>query len=192
MLTHSQVIELFIPICEEVKKIYRDHSHCPKLPLHCIALLIYITQHPYWLKDIISYWHAYIIICSLFIFFSIGVLKFTIMYKGGKVLIVLWEFWKSRDLLIWCMQSGSGSNSVLLCTVLSFWWVFSITHGCPTSFIQVAHINQQFWWSIMFLLLDSKSMLLFLVPSFFFFFFQASKALHVQLQLMLLCRVHIR
>ena len=26
MLKHGHMIELFIPICEEVKKIYRDHS----------------------------------------------------------------------------------------------------------------------------------------------------------------------
>ena len=50
MLTHSHVIELFILICKEVKKIYRDHSYHPKIPLHGIAVLIYITQHPYWLK----------------------------------------------------------------------------------------------------------------------------------------------
>ena len=30
MLTHSHNFELFIPICEEVKKIYRDHPHRPK------------------------------------------------------------------------------------------------------------------------------------------------------------------
>ena len=45
MLTHSHAIELFILICEEVKKIYRDHSCHPKLPLHCITILIYISQH---------------------------------------------------------------------------------------------------------------------------------------------------
>ena len=45
MPTHSHMIELFIPICEEVKKIYRDHSHHPKVPLHCITIPIYITQH---------------------------------------------------------------------------------------------------------------------------------------------------
>ena len=45
MLTHSHDFGLFIPICEEVKKIYRDHSLHPKIPLHCSIVLIYITQH---------------------------------------------------------------------------------------------------------------------------------------------------
>ena len=45
MLTHGHMIELFIPIYQEVKKIYRDHSYHPKLPLHSIAIPIYITQH---------------------------------------------------------------------------------------------------------------------------------------------------
>ena len=45
MLAHSHCFELFIPICEEVEKIYRDHSHCPRIPLQCIAIPIYITQH---------------------------------------------------------------------------------------------------------------------------------------------------
>ena len=44
MLTHGHDFELFIPICEEVRKIYRDHSHCPKLPSYHIIILIYITQ----------------------------------------------------------------------------------------------------------------------------------------------------
>ena len=45
MLTHSHAIELFTLICKEVKKIYWDHSYHQKLPLHGIALLIYVTQH---------------------------------------------------------------------------------------------------------------------------------------------------
>ena len=45
MLTHSHDFELFIPICEEVKKIYRDHSHHPKIPSYYIVIPIYITQH---------------------------------------------------------------------------------------------------------------------------------------------------
>ena len=44
MLTHSHDFELFIPICEEVMKIHRDHSLHPKIPLYCIFILIYITQ----------------------------------------------------------------------------------------------------------------------------------------------------
>ena len=44
MLTHSHNYELFIPICEEVKKIYKDHSHHPKIPLYGIIIPIYITQ----------------------------------------------------------------------------------------------------------------------------------------------------
>ena len=45
MLTHSHDFELFIPICKEVKKIYRDHSYHPKIPLYCIIIPIYITKH---------------------------------------------------------------------------------------------------------------------------------------------------
>ena len=52
MLTHSHMIEL---ICKEVKKIYRDHSYHLKLPLHSITVPIYVTQHPYWLKNIFFY-----------------------------------------------------------------------------------------------------------------------------------------
>ena len=37
MLTHGHMIELFIPICKEVKKIYRDHSYHPKL-LNIVSL----------------------------------------------------------------------------------------------------------------------------------------------------------
>ena len=55
MLTHSHDFVLFIPICEEVKKIYMNHSHHPKIPSYQIIILIYITQHPYWLKNIFSY-----------------------------------------------------------------------------------------------------------------------------------------
>ena len=44
MLTHSHDFELLIPICEEVKEIYRDHSHHPKIPLYHIIIPIYITQ----------------------------------------------------------------------------------------------------------------------------------------------------
>ena len=44
MLTHIHDFELFIPMCEEVKKIYRGHSHHPKTPLYHIIRPIYITQ----------------------------------------------------------------------------------------------------------------------------------------------------
>ena len=55
MLTHSHDFELFIPICEEVKIIFRDHSHHPRIPLYGIVIPIYITQHPYLAKKIFSY-----------------------------------------------------------------------------------------------------------------------------------------
>ena len=45
MLTHGHDFELSIPVCEEVKKIYRDHSHHPKIPSYCIVIAIYVTQH---------------------------------------------------------------------------------------------------------------------------------------------------
>ena len=45
MLTHNYDLELFIPICKEVKKIYGDHSHRPKIPSYRIIVPIYITQH---------------------------------------------------------------------------------------------------------------------------------------------------
>ena len=49
MLKHShtqvQNLDLCILICEEVKKIYRDHSYHPKIPSHRIVIPIYITQH---------------------------------------------------------------------------------------------------------------------------------------------------
>ena len=46
MLTHSHCHDfvLLIPICEEVKKIYRDHSHHPKILLHHTNL--YYTTSP--------------------------------------------------------------------------------------------------------------------------------------------------
>ena len=45
MLTHGHDTEFFIPICEEVKKIYRDHSHHPKISWYCIIIPIYVTQY---------------------------------------------------------------------------------------------------------------------------------------------------
>ena len=45
MLTHGHDFELSIPVCEEVKKIYRDHSHHPKIPSYYIVIPIYVTQH---------------------------------------------------------------------------------------------------------------------------------------------------
>ena len=54
MMTIIHAIELFTQICEEVKKIYRDHSYHPKFPSHSIVVPIYVTQHPYWLKNIFS------------------------------------------------------------------------------------------------------------------------------------------
>ena len=45
MLTHSHDFKLFIPICKEVKKIYRDHSHHPKISSYHIIIPIYFTKH---------------------------------------------------------------------------------------------------------------------------------------------------
>ena len=50
MLTHGHDFEPSIPICEEVKKIYRDHSYCPNIPSYHTIIPFYFTQHPYWLK----------------------------------------------------------------------------------------------------------------------------------------------
>ena len=46
MLTHGDLcaFALLILKCKEVMKIYRDHSHCPKILLHHITVLFYITQ----------------------------------------------------------------------------------------------------------------------------------------------------
>ena len=51
MLTHSHNFKFFIPICEEVKKIYRDHLHHPKIPSYHIVILIYITQQYFMQND---------------------------------------------------------------------------------------------------------------------------------------------
>ena len=52
MVTHSHDFDFSIPICEEVKKIYMDHSHHPKIPSYHIVILIYITQH--WVRGLLE------------------------------------------------------------------------------------------------------------------------------------------
>ena len=73
---------------------------------------------------------------------------------------MFWKFCKLRDLWNWCIQSGT--YSIPLCTVLSFWW------GFP-SYMTFPHLSS-FWWPFLWckclLLLDSITMLLFL-SSFF-------------------------
>ena len=43
MLTHGHDFELFIPICKEVRKIYRDHSHRPKMPSYLNRFTLHNT-----------------------------------------------------------------------------------------------------------------------------------------------------
>ena len=44
MLTHSHAIELFILICEKVKKINRNHSHCHNC-YHIVSLYRFMLHN---------------------------------------------------------------------------------------------------------------------------------------------------